>query len=111
MTKTYNLELNIFDMNYDDCKNNIDLFINKININDEDIVFKLLKNNTNSFQNMINIPNVMYFSNKISKYKNKIKKIIIITNNKDDTLLQNAITTINNILPYDITEVLEFKNF
>ena len=111
MTKTYILELNIFDLNYDDCKNNIKLFINKINIDEENFVFELLKNNTNSFLNIINIPNVIYFSKKISNYKNKIKKIIIITNNKDDILLQNVITIINNILPYDIEEVLEFKNF
>jgi hypothetical protein len=110
MEKNYKLNLNIFDMDKKACKNSIINFLNKIDLDKNDkIIIEFVKNNTDILKNINNISNVIFLSKKLSKYNNNISKIIIYTNNKDDYFLKNVIGLIQNILSYDIEEILEFK--
>ena len=88
MEKIYTFDLQIFDLDNHDCKNNIKKFIKKINNdkdndndkdkdNNEKIIIKFTKNNKNIVKNMANVSNIIYFANKLSKIKEYIKKIII----------------------------------
>ena len=106
----YKLELNIFDLDVKKCKADIKFFLDKIESDNNDkFDIELLKNNTDTFRNIVNISNVIFFSEKLSKYKKKINKIIMITDNTEDFLLRKIITMITNLLSYDIEKIIEWK--
>jgi hypothetical protein len=107
---THKFELNTFDLDVKNCKKNIKNFLDKIESdNNDNFDIELLKNNVNTFNNIANFTNVIFFSEKLSKYKKKINKIIIITNDNEDFLLRNVITIITNLLSYEIEKIIEWK--
>ena len=110
MQNIYTLDLNIFDLDNQNCKTHLKIFISSINIeNDKKISIKLIKNNINYIKNIANIDNIILFSKKISKFKDNIEKIIISTNDKNDYMLKNIIQIITKILNYDIEKINVLK--